>query len=128
MSKLSSTLTESNIVTIFNEIEKLIGKQTWEEIDAKTINPMILKHFIRLPVKTFKSTDYFLSINQLEQCKQYSYLISLQTNSTRTYDYIFNNSLYDILFDPVTNEFFFYEKDSNFFDCFMYRCFEFVSV
>ena len=117
MSKLSSTLTESNIVTIFNEIEKLIGKQTWEEIDAKTINPMILKHFIRLPVKTFKSTDYFLSINQLEQCKQYSYLISLQTNSTRTYDYIFNNSLYDILFNPVTNEFFFYEKDSNFFDC-----------
>lgn len=118
MSKFHSTLNETNITAIFNEIEKLIGKQIWEEIDAKTINPMIVKHFISLPVKTFKTTDYYLSINRFEQpYRGYSYLISLQTNPIRAYDYVIDNSLYDILFNPVTNEFFFYEKDSNFFCC-----------
>lgn len=115
MFECHSNLTEKSFEAIFNEIEKLIGKQTWEEIDAKTVNPMILKHFKKLPVKTFKSSDFFLSINNLEQsCGVYSYLISLQTNISRSYDYIFNNSLYDLLFNPESNEFFFYEKGSSY--------------
>ena len=64
MFECHSNLTAKNFDTIFNEIENLIGKQTWEEIDAKTVNPMILKHFKKLPVKTFKSSDFFLSINK----------------------------------------------------------------
>ena len=112
MIEFSSNITLNNLNVIFNEIEKLIGKQNWEQapIDFRCVRP-----YGQLPVKTFKTSDYILSINKLKyNCGRYTYRIILQTNTTSAYDYSLLGSLYDILFDADSNEFFFYEKGSRY--------------